>query len=92
MALVRISSAMVATAFAAVTFALSACPAEAQDLYSPKVAAVKYGGGGDWYQAQTPLPNFLSYVREHTLLDVAPQPDVVELSSDKIFSYPFLFM
>lgn len=66
--------------------------ARAQDPHSIKIAAVKYSGGGDWYQAQTPLPNFLRYVRQHTLLDVAPEPEVVELTSDKIFSYPFLFL
>jgi hypothetical protein len=88
----RMPSTTVAAAFAVAIATIAALPAGAQDVYSPKIAAVKYGGGGDWYQAQTPLPNFLRYVREHTLLDVAPQPDVVELSSDKIFSYPFLFM
>lgn len=66
--------------------------ARAQDPHAIKIAAVKYSGGGDWYQAQTPLPNFLRYVRQHTLLDVAPEPEVVELTSDKIFSYPFLFL
>ncbi len=67
-------------------------PAQAQDQYSFTIAAVKYSGGGDWYQGQTPLPNLLKYVRDHTNLDVAPQAEVVELTSDKIFSYPFLFM
>lgn len=66
--------------------------AAAQEPHSVKVAAVKYDGGGDWYQAQTPLPNFLEYVREHTLLDVAPEPEVVELTSNKLFSFPFLFL
>ena len=70
----------------------AAGPAAAQDAGTVKVAAVKYDGGGDWYQAQTPLPNFLRYVREHTLLQVEPQPDVVELASNKVFSYPFLFL
>lgn len=66
--------------------------ARAQQQYAFKIAAVKYGGGGDWYQAQTPLPNFLQYVREHTLLNVDPQADVVELTSDNLFSYPFIFI
>jgi hypothetical protein len=66
--------------------------AEAQDRHSFRIAAVKYGGGGDWYQAQTPLPNFIAFVRQHTLLDVSPQVDVVELTSDKLFGYPFVFL
>ena len=67
-------------------------PALAQESHTFKIAAVKYAGGGDWYQAQTPLPHFLAYVRAHSLIDVDPEADVVELSSDKVFSYPFLFL
>lgn len=67
-------------------------PAAAQDAHAFKVAALKYSGGGDWYQAQTPLPNLLEFVRRNTLVDVAPQPEVVELSSDKLFGHPFVFM
>ena len=66
--------------------------AQAQVDTAFKIAAVKYEGGGDWYQARTPLPNLLAYVRAHTRIDVAPEPDVVELSSDKLFSYPFVFL
>ncbi len=57
-----------------------------------RIAALKYSGGGDWYQAQSPLPTFLEFVRLETLLDVAPQADVVEPSSDKLFTYPFIVM
>lgn len=71
---------------------LLAWPLWAQETYTFRIAAVKYGGGGDWYQAVTPLPNLLRYVREHTNIDVAPQADVVELSSDRLFTYPFLFL
>lgn len=67
-------------------------PASAQDAGTVRVAAVKYDGGGDWYQAQTPLPNLLRYVTDNTLLDLAPEPEVVELSSDQVFGYPFLFL
>lgn len=65
--------------------------ARAQDP-AIQIGVVKYGGGGDWYQGQTPLPNLIRYVRQHTLIDLAPQPAVVELTSDKLFSIPFLFM
>jgi len=77
---------------AIVAIAVCAQATVAQDAHAVRIAAVKYSGGGVWYQAQTPLPNFLAFVREHTLLDVAPQPDVVELTSDKLFSYPFVFL
>src|SRR5690606_15427941 len=52
--------------------------ARAQDP-AIQIGVVKYGGGGDWYQGQTPLPNLIRYVRQHTLIDLAPQPAVVEL-------------
>lgn len=71
---------------------LLAAPAAAQETHAFKVGVVKYGGGGDWYQGQTPMATFLAYVREHTLVDVAPQAEVVELTSNKVFSYPFLFL
>jgi hypothetical protein len=83
------------TVFLSFAILLAACwclPARAQSEHSIRIAVVKYGGGGDWYQGQTPLPNFLRYVGENTLLDVAPEADVVELTSDKLFTYPFLFM
>lgn len=66
--------------------------ASAQEAPTFKIAAVKYGGGGDWYQAQTPLPQFLAFVRQHTLIDVAPQAEVVELTSNDLFRYPFLVL
>jgi hypothetical protein len=67
-------------------------PIYAQSSSTTRIAALKYSGGGDWYQAQSPLPTFLEFVRQETLLDIAPQADVVELSSDKLFTYPFLVM
>ena len=66
--------------------------AAAQDRFSFRIAAVKYSGGGDWYEAQRPLPTFLEFVRENTLLDVDPEAEVVELTSAKLFNYPFLVL
>lgn len=56
------------------------------------IARVKYGGGGDWYSGEESLPNLLRFVREHTLLDVAPREEVAELTSDKLFQYPYLYL
>lgn len=64
----------------------------AQSEHAVQIAAVKYGGGGDWYQGQTPLSNFIDFIRKNTLIDVAPNPATVELTSDKIFSFPFLVL
>ena len=56
------------------------------------VARVKYGGGGDWYSGEKSLPNLLQFARANTLLDVAPENEVVELTNDKLFQYPFLYL
>ena len=84
MRLLVILSLIFIKAFASVLYA--------QDVHSVRIAAVKYHGGGDWYQGQTPLPQLIQFVRQHTLIDLAPQADVVELSSDRLFSYPFIFL
>ena len=67
-------------------------PAAAQDDYTARIARVKYGGGGDWYGDEQSLTQLLQFVREHTLLDVAPREDVVELASEKLFTYPYLYL
>ena len=66
-------------------------PAPGQD-YSFSIARVKYGGGGDWYSDEQSLPELLTFVRANTLLDVAPRADVVELASDKLFTFPYLYL
>ena len=67
-------------------------PAAAQDDYTARIARVKYGGGGDWYGDEQSLTQLLQFVRENTLLDVAPREDVVELASEKLFTYPYLYL
>ncbi len=66
--------------------------APAQDAYTFRIARLKYGGGGDWYSDETSLRHLLAFVREHTLLDVAPEEDVVEPGSDKLFTYPYVYL
>lgn len=65
--------------------------AQEQD-YAFRIARVKYDGGGDWYVDEHSLPNLLSFAREHTLLDVAPREEVVELDSDNLFSHPYIYL
>lgn len=64
---------------------------QAQD-YSFRIARLKYGGGGDWYSDERSLTELLAYARQHTLLDVAPEADVVEPASDKVYTYPYLYL
>jgi len=57
-----------------------------------KIARLKYSGGGDWYNGPTEEPNLLRFIKQHTLVDVEPTYEFVEIMSDKLFSYPFVFM
>ena len=57
-----------------------------------RIARLKYSGGGDWYNDPSAEVNLLRFVREQTNIDVDPRYEFVELSSEKLFSYPMLFM
>ncbi len=57
-----------------------------------RIARLKYSGGGDWYNDPSAEVNLLSFVRESTGMDVDPRYEFVDLSSEKLFSYPFLFL
>lgn len=57
-----------------------------------KIARLKYNGGGDWYNDPNEEVNLLKFIKENTLIDVEPKYEFVEISSDKLFTYPFLFM
>lgn len=56
------------------------------------IARVKYGGGGDWYSNSSSLPNLLRFVGDHSGVRTAEKEEVVELSSPRLFSYPYLYM
>lgn len=73
---------------ASAAYPVSAQPGDA----SMSIARVKYGGGGDWYSDEQSLPELLAFVRQNTLLDVAPDADIVELTSDKLFSFPYVYL
>ncbi|MDA0378127.1 MAG: DUF4159 domain-containing protein [Bacteroidetes bacterium] len=65
---------------------------QAPEGHAFTIARVKYDGGGDWYGDPESLPELLSFVRRETLLDIAPKEEVVELSSDNLYSFPYLYM
>jgi hypothetical protein len=80
-------------AFLCVVFILSESSfAQTSDPSAFRIGRVKYAGGGDWYNDPSAEVNLLRFVGEQTGIDVHPAYEPVELSSDKIFSYPFLFL
>lgn len=56
------------------------------------IARIKYHGGGDWYSNPSSLPNLLKFIKDHTTMDVASQEVRVELTDERLFSYPVLYM
>jgi hypothetical protein len=57
-----------------------------------RIARLKYAGGGDWYNDPSAEVNLLKFVKEQTGIDADARYEFVELSSERLFSYPFLFM
>ncbi|PSQ79294.1 MAG: hypothetical protein BRD33_00945, partial [Bacteroidetes bacterium QH_6_63_17] len=70
----------------------SAPQAWAQGDASVPVARVKYDGGGDWYSDEESLRELFAFARQHTLLNVGAQEQTVELNTDKLFSFPYLYL
>ena len=57
-----------------------------------RIARLKYPGGSDWYNGQSEEPNMLRFLHENTNIDVDPTYFSVDVASDDIFNYPFIFM
>jgi hypothetical protein len=71
---------------------LGAAPVAAQDEPAIRIARVQYQGGGDWYSDEESLVELFAFARRHTLLDLPQQEETVELTSDKVFSFPYLYL
>lgn len=56
------------------------------------ITRLKYGGGGDWYNDPSAEVNLLNFIKSNTNLRVKAKYAFVDLSTDEIFSHPFLFM
>ncbi len=57
-----------------------------------QIARVKYSGGGDWYNDPSAEVNLLKFVSKNTTVEVFPEYTFVDVSTNDIFSYPFLFL
>ena len=56
------------------------------------VARLKYGGGGDWYNDPSAIPNLLEELKKRTQITAASDQVIVELNDERLFNYPFLFI
>jgi len=65
---------------------------QAQSKDGFQIARLKYQGGGDWYNDPSAEVNLLNFIQQNTNIKVDARYQFVDLSSDEIFSYPFLFL
>lgn len=70
-------------------FNLSETRCQGNDL---KIAKLKYQGGGDWYANKTALPNLIEFCNQQLNMNLAAEEDVVDVGSQEIFYYPYIYM
>jgi len=58
-----------------------------------KIVRLQYSGGGDWYNDPSAEVNMMDYLKKNTVIDVdEPKFYSVDISSDDIFNFPFIFI
>jgi hypothetical protein len=57
-----------------------------------QIARLKYSGGGDWYNDPSAEVNLLNFIQSNTNIKTKAEYKFVEIATDEIYSYPFLFM
>ena len=53
---------------------------------------VRYGGGGDWYNDPSVIPNMMTEFEKRTGIPTKKQEVVLSLDDERIFSYPILYI
>ena len=56
------------------------------------IARLKFGGGGDWYNGPTEIPNLLAFIRSQTTIHTADREARVEIMDEDLFAYPVLYL
>ena len=64
----------------------------AADSEAFTVARLKYGGGGDWYNDASMIPNLLNYFQAATGLRCAEQEGRVSLLDENLFDRPRAYL
>ncbi len=60
--------------------------------YGVRVARVKYGGGGDWYNNPSSIPNLLTEFERRTGVRTVKSEKVLAITDENLRAYPFLYM
>ncbi len=58
----------------------------------PRIAKLKYNGGGDWYANKTALPNLIRYSNAENGTNLDPEEQIVDVGSRDLFLYPYVYM
>jgi hypothetical protein len=66
--------------------------ADAQQESNFQMGILKYKGGGDWYANPTSVPNLIEFCNQQLGVNVASEPNYVEVGSPDLFNYPFIHM
>ncbi|HDQ46267.1 MAG TPA: DUF4159 domain-containing protein [bacterium] len=56
------------------------------------IARLRYGGGGDWYNDPSAIPNLARYITARTGMPVKDTEARVAIGDERLFSFPVLFM
>jgi hypothetical protein len=86
-----------ATALAAFLLAPWAASAQSPkgdpaEEFGVRIARVKYGGGGDWYNNPSSIPNWLNEFERRTGIRTHDQEKALALTDENLRAYPFLYM
>lgn len=57
-----------------------------------RIARLKFGGGGDWYNGPSQVPNWLREFEKRTGVPTYKEEKVVTLLDEKLRAYPFIYM
>lgn len=79
--------------FCLLTVGAARCPAQLPDPpASFTMARLKFGGGGDWYNGPTEIPNLLAFIRSRTTIHTAEREARIEIMDEDLFAYPVLYL
>lgn len=56
------------------------------------IARLKYGGGGDWYNDPSCIPNMLDFLKKQVKIEAAIDEVRISINDEDFFSYPFIFI
>jgi hypothetical protein len=91
---VRIAASIIMGAAVVVTAVFLVRPTRlaADDPGEITIARLRYGGGGDWYNDPSIIPNLSQAIEQRTGIPVSEREAVVSASDPELFQSPFVFM